>query len=82
MKSPAVRSLVKEGKVRVVRAIYDLGTGKVDWLPAAKIRDILKRVEASPDKGNGGVCKLRGFPPQTGSNGTPGLSALVLPTPV
>jgi carbonic anhydrase len=50
MKSPAVRSLVKEGKVRVVGAIYDLGTGKVDWLPAAKIRDILKRVEASPDK--------------------------------
>jgi len=50
MKSPAVRNLVKEGKVRVVGAIYDLGTGKVEWLPAAKIRDILKRVEASPDK--------------------------------
>jgi carbonic anhydrase len=50
MRSPAVRSLVKEGKVRIVGAIYDLGTGKVNWLPAGKIRDILKRVEASPDK--------------------------------
>jgi carbonic anhydrase len=50
MKSPAVRSLVKEGKVRVVGAIYDLSTGKVEWLPGAKIRDILKRVEASSDR--------------------------------
>lgn len=50
MKSPAVRNLVKTGKAQVVGAIYDLGTGKVDWLPQAKIGEILQRVEASPDK--------------------------------
>jgi carbonic anhydrase len=50
MKSPAVRNLVQEGKVKVVGAIYDLGTGKVKWLPQAKIGETLQRVEASPDK--------------------------------
>jgi len=50
MKSPAVRNLVKTGKALVVGAIYDLGTGKVDWLPQAKIGEILQHVEASPDK--------------------------------
>jgi carbonic anhydrase len=50
MKSPAVRSLVKAGKAKVVGAIYDLSTGKVEWLPQAKIGEILQRVEASPDK--------------------------------
>jgi carbonic anhydrase len=50
MKSPAVRNLVKAGKVKVVGAIYDLGTGKVEWLSQAKIGESLQRVEASPDK--------------------------------
>ena len=50
MKSPAVRNLVKAGKVKVVGAIYDLGSGKVEWLAEAKTGEILNRVEASPDK--------------------------------
>ena len=50
MKSPAVRNLVKEGKVKVVGAIYDVGTGKVKWLPLEKTDKILKKVEASPNK--------------------------------
>ena len=50
MKSPAVRDLARSGRVIVTGAIYDLGTGKVNWLAQAKIGDILKRVEASPDK--------------------------------
>jgi carbonic anhydrase len=50
MKSPAVRNIVKEGKAKVVGAIYDVGTGKVDWLGTEKVDEILKRVEASPDK--------------------------------
>ncbi len=50
MKSPAVRDLARSGQVLVTSAIYDLGTGKVNWLPQAKIGDILQRVEASPDK--------------------------------
>lgn len=50
MKSPAVRHMVKEGKANVVGAIYDVGTGKVKWLPAENVDQILKRVEASPEK--------------------------------
>jgi carbonic anhydrase len=50
MRSPAVRDLAKSGRVLVTGAIYDLGSGKVNWLPQAKIEDILKGVEASPDK--------------------------------
>jgi carbonic anhydrase len=50
MKSPAVRKLVAAGKVKVVGAIYDLGTGKVNWLPQEKINEILQRVDASSDK--------------------------------
>jgi carbonic anhydrase len=50
MKSPAVRNLVAAGKVKVVGAIYDLASGKVNWLPQSKIGDVLKRVEASPDR--------------------------------
>lgn len=50
MKSPAVRTIVKEGKAKVVGAIYDVATGKVDWLGAEKVDEIMKRVEASPDK--------------------------------
>ncbi|MDM8550240.1 carbonic anhydrase [Desulfobacterales bacterium HSG2] len=48
MKSPSTRNLVKKGKVKVVGAIYDVGTGKVRWL--TKIDEILRRVEVSPDR--------------------------------
>jgi len=50
MNSPAVRNIVKEGKAKIVGAIYNVGTGKVTWLPLEKVEGILKRVEASPDK--------------------------------
>jgi carbonic anhydrase len=50
MRSPAVRDLAKSGDVLVTGAIYDLASGKVNWLPQAKVGDILKRVEASPDR--------------------------------
>jgi carbonic anhydrase len=49
-KSPAVRNLVKEGKIKVVGAMYDVSTGKVDWLPSTNVDEILKKVEAAPDK--------------------------------
>jgi len=45
MSSPASRELVKSGKVKVVGAIYDVGTGKIDWLPEAKTTEILDKVE-------------------------------------
>jgi carbonic anhydrase len=50
MKSPAVRNIVKEGKAKVVGAIYDVGTGKIEWLDTQKVDEIMKQVEASPDK--------------------------------
>lgn len=50
MESPAVREIVKEGKAKVVGAVYDVGTGKVNWLPLEHVDKILEHVEASPDK--------------------------------
>jgi carbonic anhydrase len=50
MKSPSTRNLVKSGKVKVVGAIYDIGSGKVNWLPETKVSTILKNVEASPKR--------------------------------
>ncbi|MEN6576333.1 MAG: methyl-accepting chemotaxis protein [Phycisphaerales bacterium] len=46
--SPATRDLVKSGQVKVVGAIYDVGTGKVQWLPEQNTLDILHRVESTP----------------------------------
>jgi carbonic anhydrase len=42
--------LYKSGSVKVVGAIYDVASGRVNWLPAERVEEILKRVEASPDK--------------------------------
>lgn len=50
MNSPATRNLVKAGTLKVIGAIYDVGTGKVSWLPEAKVDAILTTVEASPDR--------------------------------
>jgi len=48
--SPATRNLVQSGKVKVVGAIYEVGTGKVRWLPESNTGHILTRVEADPTK--------------------------------
>lgn len=48
--SPASREIVKSGKVKVVGAIYDVGTGVINWLPEHKTIDILKKAEANPDR--------------------------------
>lgn len=50
MKSPAVRRLVREGKVLVVGAVYDVGTGRVGWLPRSRVDGILEKVERDPDR--------------------------------
>ena len=44
--SPVVRNLVKSGMVQVVGAIYDVGTGRVEWLPENVATDILQHVES------------------------------------
>ncbi len=48
MKSPAARELVHSGKTKVVGAIYDVGTGRVEWFPESKPAAILAQVEADP----------------------------------
>ncbi|MDD3813537.1 MAG: carbonic anhydrase [Desulfocapsaceae bacterium] len=48
MRSPAVREMVKSGKAEVVGAIYDVATGKIEWLPEAKVTEILNEVEKNP----------------------------------
>jgi carbonic anhydrase len=41
---------VKKGSAKVVGAIYDVGTGKINWLPEEKVQTILKRVENAPGR--------------------------------
>jgi carbonic anhydrase len=48
MRSPAVREVVKSGKAKVVGAMYDVANGKVEWLPEAKVSEILAKVEQNP----------------------------------
>ncbi|MFH1058779.1 MAG: carbonic anhydrase [Pseudomonadota bacterium] len=55
--SPAVRELVKSGKLKAVGAVYDLGTGKVRVLDQAKPAAILASVEAMPDKATEAMAK-------------------------
>lgn len=50
MKSPKVREMAKSGKVKVVGAVYDVGNGKVDWLPEDKVGTILAEVEKNPKR--------------------------------
>lgn len=50
MISPATRNMVKSGKTKVVGAIYDVGTGKVRWLPQDKVTLILAKAEANPKR--------------------------------
>lgn len=57
MQSPAVRNIVKDGKAKVVGAMYDVGTGKVSWLPESKVADILKTVEANPKRATEAMAK-------------------------
>ena len=42
-KSPEIRKLFKTGKIKIVGAIYDVSTGKVNWLETAKIDEIAKK---------------------------------------
>lgn len=48
MQSPATRMKVRSGKVKVVGAVYDVGTGRVDWLPESKVIELLDAVERDP----------------------------------
>ncbi len=48
-RSPSTREMVRDGKVKVVGAVYDVATGLVNWLPEAKVGELLEKAEADPD---------------------------------
>lgn len=48
--SPAVRELASQGTVKVVGAIYDVGTGRINWLPENTVYRLLGRVEMDPSR--------------------------------
>ncbi|MBF0242367.1 MAG: carbonic anhydrase [Desulfamplus sp.] len=48
-KSPAVREYVINGYIKLVGAIYDIGTGNIDWLSEQKVLEILSNIQASPN---------------------------------
>ena len=55
--SPATRGLVHDGKVKVFGAIYDVATGRIGWLPESKTMDLLKQVEANPNRAVNAVAE-------------------------
>lgn len=50
MASPTCRELMRQGKVKVVGAVYEMETGRVRWLPESKSFEILEKVSANPDR--------------------------------
>ena len=43
MKSPVTRNYLKEGRIKVVGAVYDVSSGQVTWLPNTKVAAILDK---------------------------------------
>lgn len=66
MRSATTRQLVAENKVRVVGAIYDLATGRVNWLDEQKPQAILAQVNEDP---------ARDTEPMAGEEGSHGANA-------
>jgi carbonic anhydrase len=56
MASPASRELVKSGKAKVLGAIYDVGTGTIDWLPEERVSAILTEVGQHPERATGAMA--------------------------
>ena len=50
MESPASRTLVNAGTVKVIGAVYDVSNGTINWLPENKTMDILKKIETNPKR--------------------------------
>ena len=57
MNSPSTREFVTKGKVKVVGAIYDVGTGGVEWLPEDKVLQILREVENNPERARNAMAE-------------------------
>jgi len=48
--SPAVRALVRDGKAKVIGALYDIASGRVEWLSELTVASILNRVASDPNR--------------------------------
>ncbi len=48
--SPAVRSLAQSGKTKVVGALYDIASGRVEWLSELTVAAILNRAASDPGR--------------------------------
>ncbi len=65
MSSPSTRNLVNSGRVKIVGAIYDVGTGKVRWLPESKTHQILASVESNPTRAMNAMADTGGHSRQS-----------------
>lgn len=45
--SASLRNAVKKGKITIAGAVYDIGSGKVEWLDGKRVDQLLKDVEAN-----------------------------------
>lgn len=66
MTNPATRAQVKSGKTKVVGALYDAASGKVQWLAESRVAEILAQVEKAPKKaseapGKAGYAVAQGY---------------------
>ncbi len=50
MQSPTTRDLAEKGKVKVIGAIYDVATGKINWLPPEMSTLVLHEVDMNPNR--------------------------------
>ena len=50
LNSRATRGLVHNGTVKVIGAVYDVGTGHINWLPEHKSDQLLTQAESNPDR--------------------------------
>ncbi len=59
MQSPATREIVKKGKAKIIGAVYNLETGKVEWLPEEKVVEILAKVEKNPQRAMNAMYEMK-----------------------
>ncbi len=57
LRSPTARAMVHSGTLKVVGAIYDVGTGEINWLPESKIAQVLAGVESNPAKATNAMAQ-------------------------
>jgi carbonic anhydrase len=57
--SPSARRLYRSKLVKVVGAIYDVGTGKVNWLPETEVERLLAAADSNPSSATEEMAKAK-----------------------